>query len=109
MIGCTVKGTGGGPGSKFEISLFLTYLKIWNMGVQEFFTELKNIQRRPSNDATNMAPFRVFLAIYRGKWPKNGLKINWLEKNLSTGRSQNPHFGFGVRFYDSLRPLKAGF
>ena len=67
---------GQGTGSKFEIFLFLTYLKIWNMGVKELFTELKNVHRRPSNDATNMAPLRVFLAIYRGKWPKNGLKIN---------------------------------
>ena len=86
-----------------------TYLKIWNMGVQELFTELKNIHRRPSNDATNMAPFRVFLAIYRGKWPKNGLKINWYPKILSTGRSQNPHFCFGVRFYGTLRTDEAGF
>ena len=77
------------------------------MGVQELFTELKNIHRRPSNDATNMAPFWVFLAIYRGKWPKNSLKINWNPKILSTGRSQNPNFGFLVRFYDTLRTDEA--
>ena len=79
------------------------------MGVQELFTELKNIHRRPSNDATNITPFRVFLAIYRGKWPKNGLKINWYPKILSTGRSQNPHFCSGVRFYGTLRTDEAGF
>ena len=71
------------------------------MGVQELFTELKNIHRRLSNDATNIAPFRLFLAIYRGKWPKNGLKINWRGKILSTGSSNNPHFGFVVSSYDT--------
>ena len=96
-----LRGQGGGPGSKFEIFLLLTCLKIWNMGVQELFTELKNIHRRPSNDATNIAPFCVFLAIYRGKWPKNGLKINWRGKILSTGSSNNPHFGFVVSSYDT--------
>ena len=79
------------------------------MGVQELFTELKNIHRRPSNDATNMAPFRVFLAIYRGKWPKNGLKINWRQKILSTSSSNNPHFGFVVSSYDTWGPDRAGF
>ena len=60
------------------------------MGVQELFTELKNIHRRPSNDVTNMAPFRVFLVIYRGKWPKNGLKINWGKKISALGGPKTP-------------------
>ena len=47
------------------------------MGVQELFTELKNFHQRSSNEVTNMAPFWVFLAIYKGKWSKNDLKINW--------------------------------
>ena len=66
-----LKGRGGGSRSKSQIFFVLTCLKIWNMGVQELFTEFKKIKRRPSTDVANLAPFRTFYPYNMGKWPKN--------------------------------------
>ena len=79
------------------------------MGVMELFTEFEKMQRRPSTDAANLAPFRMFFPFNMGKSPKKCKKLNLYPKILSTGRSQNSNFGFLVRFYDTLRTDEAGF
>ena len=71
------------------------------MGVMELFTEFEKMQRRPSNDITDLAPFRVFFPFNMGKCPQKLKNLNSCGKILCTGRSHNPNFGFVVSSYDT--------
>ena len=79
------------------------------MRVQELFTEFKKIKRQPNTDVANTAPFREIFPYNREKCPKNWKILTLAQKILCTGRSNNPHFGFLVSFYDSWGPDRAGF
>ena len=50
------------------------------MGVMELFTEFEKTQRRPSNDVTDLAPFREFFPFYMGKCPKKIQKFELASK-----------------------------
>ena len=54
-----------GLGSKFKFLLVLNYLKIWNPGVQELFTEFKKLLVKKNADVANSARFAKGRKMYR--------------------------------------------
>ena len=59
------KGRGGGLRSKFKFLLVLNYLKIWNTGVQELFTEFKKLLVQKNGDVANSARIATCREMYR--------------------------------------------
>ena len=58
MVWNRLRGQGGGPGSFF---LVFEYLKIWDSGSQELFTESKNIFPVLRYDSSKLATTRTIL------------------------------------------------
>ena len=74
--------------SKNQILYELTYLKIWNTGVQELFTELKNIDFRARTVALKSGRIAKCREMYRiSHIIKNGLKISFGTRFLGVGAS----------------------
>ena len=60
-----MKGRGGSLRSKFKILLALNHLKIWNIGVQELFTEFKKLLVQKNADVANSACIATCREMYR--------------------------------------------
>ena len=60
-----LKGRGGGLRSKFKFLLVLNHLKIWNIGVQELFTEFKKLLVQKNADVANSACIATCREMYR--------------------------------------------
>ena len=70
---------GGGPGLFF---LVFEYLKIWDSGSQELFTESKYLALVLRTDSSKLGPTRAFFNIFPFLYRKIGLKKETFLTNL---------------------------
>ena len=78
----------GGSRVGSQIFLYFTVFKIWNTGVQELFTELKNIDFRARTVPPKLGRIAKCRKMYRiSHIIKNGLKISFGTRFLGVGAS----------------------
>ena len=74
LVGCRIivcpcslllRGEGGGLRSKLKFLIILNFLKIWNTGVQELFTEFKKLLVQKNADVANSACIATCREMYR--------------------------------------------
>ena len=82
-----LRGEGGSKVGS-QSFLYFTVFKIWNTGVQELFTELKNIDFRARTVPLNWERTAKCREMYRiSHIIKNGLKISFGTRFLGVGAS----------------------
>ena len=79
------------------------------MGVQDLFTEVKNLNPFPRCDVSKLGPTRAFSGFSVGKWPKNNFLERGCDPNLFQGGLNGPQIGFGESYYEYLGALSRDF